>query len=154
MWHDAEIHPLVLHTPRHAMASLLQSHILRKAGIGHRLESFFSKIAGKILEGFEVKFSSDDWPEWALSFFTWVADIVPANPLPPSPTAEPIDNKFSVGILGDFGTGLYGAPVCQQSIQSGRDDYSLMLHLGGVYYSATPEEVEQRFLPSGLIEQR
>src|SRR5438046_2932546 len=50
-WRDAELHPLVLHTPRHAMASLLQSHIVKQAGINHRTESFFIKIADKILEG-------------------------------------------------------------------------------------------------------
>jgi 3',5'-cyclic AMP phosphodiesterase CpdA len=48
--------------------------------------------------------------------------------------------------FGRHGTGLYGAPACQQSIQNGADRYSLLLHLGDVYYySATPDEVEQRF---------
>ena len=145
MWQKAEIHPQILHTPRHATASLLQSHIVRQAATSNRIESFFIQIADKILEGFEVKFSAEDWPEWAASFFTWVGAIVPADPPPPDPEATPIDNNFAIGILGDFGTGLYGAPVCQQSIQSDTDNYSLMLHLGDVYYSATPEEVEQRF---------
>jgi hypothetical protein len=144
-WQKAEIHPQVLHTPRHATASLLQSHIAQRAILGNKIESFLIRIADKVLEGFEVKFSSDDWPEWAASFFTWVAAIVPATQLPPDPQAAPIDNNFSIGILGDFGTGLYGAPACQQSIESGADNYSLMLHLGDVYYSATPDEVEQRF---------
>lgn len=145
MWQEAEIHPQVLHTPRHATASLLQSHLVRKATSGNRIESFFIKTADKILEGLEVKFSAEDWPEWAESFFSWVGAIIPADQPPPQPNAAQIDNKFSIGILGDFGTGLYGAPVCQQSIQNGSENYNLMLHLGDVYYSATPEEVEQRF---------
>ncbi len=145
LWRESEIHPLVLHTPRHAMVSLLQSHVVKQAGIGHRVESFIVKIADKMLEGFDVRFSASDWPEWALSFFTWVSGIVPAKQLPPTPTADPVENSFSIGVLGDFGTGLYGGPACQDSIQNGTDEYSLMLHLGDVYYSATPEEIEQRF---------
>jgi hypothetical protein len=47
--------------------------------------------------------------------------------------------------LGDWGTGLYGAPACAASIE--RDgDYDLLLHLGDVYYSGTPKEVRENFL--------
>jgi hypothetical protein len=145
LWQQAELHPQILHTPRHVNVSLLQSHIVRKASLGNRIESFFKKIGGLVLEGLEVKFAAEDWPEWAASFFTWVADIVPATALSPDPLAAPIDNNFSIGILGDFGTGLYGAPVCRDSIRASKDNYNLMLHLGDVYYSSTPEEVEQRF---------
>jgi hypothetical protein len=144
-WQEAEIYPQILHTPRHSNVSLLQSHIVRKASLGNRIESFLIKTGDKILEGLEVKFSADDWPEWAASFFTWVTAIVPAEPPPPDPIAAPVDNNFSIGILGDYGTGLYGAPVCRDSIRKSPDNYSLMLHLGDVYYSATEEEVEQRF---------
>lgn len=144
-WQEAQIHPQVLHTPRHATAALLQSHCVKQAAASNGIESFLIKIADKILEGLEVRFSAEDWPDWVASFFTWVAAIVPAAQLPPDPTAKQIDNNFSVGVLGDFGTGLYGAPVCQQSIQTSGENYSLMLHLGDVYYSATLEEVEQRF---------
>ena len=144
-WKKSEIDPQLLHTPRHAMASLLQSHVSLQARTENRVESFLTRIADTILEGFEVKFTNADWVEWAASFFTWVAAIVPADPPPPDPAAEAISNNFSVGVLGDFGTGLYGAPACQQSIQASKEDYSLMLHLGDVYYSATPEEVELRF---------
>jgi hypothetical protein len=145
LWKKAEIHPHVLHTPRSLMASRLQSHVARQAQDQNRVESFLLETVDKILEGFEVRFSNQDWPEWAASFFTWVAAIVPAKAPVPDPNPEAIANTFSVGVLGDFGTGLYGAPVCQRSIEDSQEDYSLMLHLGDVYYSATPEEVEQRF---------
>jgi len=147
MWQEAEVHPRILHTPRHAMGSLLQSHIVHQAGLGNRIEAFLIRIADKVLEGLEVKFSSDDWPEWAASFFTWASAIVPAVPPAADPDAAPIGNKFSVGVLGDFGTGLYGAPACQKSILESSDTYDLLLHLGDVYYSATPDEVQDRFFP-------
>jgi hypothetical protein len=57
-----------------------------------------------------------------------------------------VGNDYSVGILGDWGSGLYGAPVCAKSIAEGPDRYGLMLHLGDVYYAATHDEVEDRFL--------
>jgi hypothetical protein len=145
LWQQAELHPQILHTPRDVMASRLQSHIAVQARTQNKVDSFLIRLADRVLEGLEVKFSNEDWPEWAASFFTWIAAIVPANSPAPDPTAEPIANTFSVGVLGDFGTGLYGAPACQKSIQESSESYSLMLHLGDVYYSATPEEVEQRF---------
>jgi hypothetical protein len=145
LWQKDEITPKVLHTPRNTTAALLQSHVVREATAADKIEHFFVQAAEFILEGFEVQFASADWPDWAASFFTWVLDIVPARQLPPPAAPIPIGNQFSIGVLGDFGTGLYGAPVCQQSIQENPETYGLMLHLGDVYYSAMPDEVEQRF---------
>ena len=145
LWRASEIHPRILHTPRHAGASLLQSHVVKQAGLGKRIESFLIKIEHKILEGLEVRFSAGDWAGWAGSFFTWVADIHKAAQPAAQSAATPIANRFAIGVLGDFGTGLYGAPACQKSIQEGPDAYDLMLHLGDVYYSSTPEEMEDRF---------
>jgi hypothetical protein len=145
LWHAAELHKHVLHTPRHAKASLLQTHIAAMAAQEGKLDAFQHKIADFILEGLEVRFSTADWPEWAASLFTWIAGIVPADPPPPDANAAPIGASFSIGVLGDYGTGLYGAPICQNSILTSGDRYDMLLHLGDVYYSATPREVESRF---------
>jgi hypothetical protein len=145
-WKEGEIHPKILHTPRHATAFLLRSHIAHQAAQKKDgLEQFFLGIERQILECFEVRFSSGDWPDWAASFFAWIASIVPAGWPAPDPTADPVGNNFASGVLGDFGTGLYGVPACQQSTQESQEEYALMLHLGDVYYSAMPEEVGQRF---------
>lgn len=145
LWREAEVHPQILSTPCHPLASQLQSHVVKEATAADKIESFFMKIADEVLKGFEVKFSNDDWPEWAASFFTWVAGIARADQLKPEgePKAEGIDENFSLGVLGDFGTGLYGGSQYKTSID---DKYSMMLHLGDVYYSATPEEVQKRFI--------
>jgi hypothetical protein len=145
-WQKAEIQPRVFHTPCHPMGSLVQSHILAQANLANKIESFFEKIADAVLESFEVRFASDDWLGWAASFFTWIGDLAPATQPPPSPVAAAIGNNFNIGVLGDFGTGRYGAPMCQKSIDSSGDAYDLMLHLGDVYYSATDDEVAQRFV--------
>jgi hypothetical protein len=49
-------------------------------------------------------------------------------------------------MMADWGTGLYGAPVCARSIEADRRPFDLLLHLGDIYYSGTPSEVRTRFL--------
>ena len=48
--------------------------------------------------------------------------------------------------MADWGTGLYGAPVCAQSIEKDPKPVDLLLHLGDIYYSGTQSEVHTRFL--------
>ena len=93
-WKKSQIQPRILHTPRHPMGSLLQTHLVTRATAAQKIESFFMKLEDAVLECFEVQFSSQDWPDWAASFFTWVADIVPAKQPPPEPAAAPITTEL------------------------------------------------------------
>lgn len=138
--------PKVMHTPRDSTAALLQSHVAQNAVRENKVESFIMKGLEHILQAFDVKFSSQDWLGWMLSFFTWIEDIDPATFLiaPDEPAAIP--NDFSMAVIGDWGTGLYGAPFCAQSIKNDPDGYSLLLHLGDIYYSGLPDEVTDRFI--------
>ena len=138
--------PRVMHTPRDVTAALLQSHVAQNAVRENKVESFIMKGLEHILEAFDVKFSSQDWLGWMGSFFTWIEGIDPAKFLtaPAEPAAIP--NDFSMAVIGDWGTGLYGAPFCAKSILNDRDGYSLLLHLGDIYYSGLPDEVTDRFL--------
>jgi hypothetical protein len=139
--------PRVMHTPRDASAALLQTHLARKANQENKLESFILKGIETVLEAFDVQFSSSDWLGWMASFFTWIEDIVPAK-FPAAPAAPAaVANDFSMAVIGDWGTGLYGAPYCAQSIQADPDGYNLLLHLGDVYYSGLDDEIKERFLP-------
>ena len=145
--HQAQgTHPRVMHCPRNVTVSLLQSHIARNAAAENKLQSFIQKGLANILEAFEVRFSSQDWFRWMLSFFTWIEDIVPADfpSAPKDPVAIP--NRYNVAVIGDWGTGLYGAPVCGQSIQADPVGYDLLLHLGDVYYAGLADEIDDRFL--------
>jgi hypothetical protein len=57
-----------------------------------------------------------------------------------------IPNRFRAAVMGDWGTGLYGAPQCARSISGASTAYNLILHLGDVYYAGTDGEVQQRML--------
>ena len=138
--------PRVMHTPRDTTAALLQTHLAGRASEQNQLESFLLKGAELVLEFLEVRFSQEDWLGYATSFFTWIESIFPAGRPPAANTPEPFSNRCDLGLLGDFGTGLYGAPVCAQSIATDKDGYNLLLHLGDVYYSGLGEEVQERFL--------
>jgi hypothetical protein len=62
----------------------------------------------------------------------------------PAPV-EALPNKCRMAVLGDWGTGMYGAPLSAQSIE--RDgDFQVLLHLGDVYYTGTADEILTRFL--------
>ena len=147
----------VMNTPRNIMAAQLQTHLSRQAKQENKLESFLLRGIEFVLEAFEVKFSSADWLGYMLSFFTWIEGLDRAACPPAPPVAAPIANNFRLGVIGDWGTGLYGAPVCAASIASDTDGYDLLLHLGDVYYTGLREEMEERFekfwpkLPPGAI---
>lgn len=147
----------VMNTPRDAMAAQLQTHLAERAQQENKLESFILRSVDFVLESFEIKFGQADWLGYMLTFFTWIEDLVPATcPPPRSPTAAPIANNLRMAVIGDWGTGMYGAPVCADSIRADSDGYDLVLHLGDVYYAGLPNEVEDRFQkfwpsPAGAI---
>jgi hypothetical protein len=51
-----------------------------------------------------------------------------------------------ITVVGDWGTGMYGAPKTARTIAGLGDQYFMQLHLGDIYYSGTPTEVTGRFL--------
>ncbi|MEZ0390496.1 MAG: metallophosphoesterase, partial [Verrucomicrobium sp.] len=55
-------------------------------------------------------------------------------------------NHGRAAVLGDWGTNLYGAPKCRESIERDAQEFTMLLHLGDVYYSGTSKEVSERFL--------
>ena len=135
----------VMNTPRNAMAAQLQTHLALQAERENKLESFILRSVNFVLEAFDVRFSSADWFGYMVSFFTWIDDLDPAACPAASPVAAPIGNNFRIAVIGDWGTGLYGAPICAESIRGDSGSYDLLLHLGDVYYSGLQEEVEERF---------
>jgi len=141
----------VMNTPRNTMAAQLQTHLAVQAYKENKLESFLLKGIEFVMEAFDIRFSQADFLGYMLSFFTWIEDLQPAVCPPASPDAAPIPNNFRMAVFGDWGTGLYGAPVCAASIQNDPEGYDLLLHLGDVYYSGLVDEVEdrcQRFWPA------
>jgi len=131
-------HSGVLASPDDRFTSLLQSQLAENALLSGQVEP------GK--QGLEAKFDERDLLGWARSLLTWVKGWDPHDWQTAPSTPDPIPNTLRVAILGDWGTGLYGAPACAQSIEKDANDYGLLLHLGDVYYSGTDKEINDRFL--------
>ncbi|MEO7653635.1 MAG: metallophosphoesterase, partial [Bryobacteraceae bacterium] len=141
--HASETDSLVLSTSRQRDAALIQSFVAAEATRTGKVDVL--QLPGEVpFTGFEVRFSEQDWLGWAASIFTWWGKIVPHSFVEPPPGVEAIPNSFRISMLGDWGTGLYGAPFCARSIEA--DPPDLVLHLGDVYYSGTRAEVQERFL--------
>ena len=139
----AEQNPEVMSTPRHPMASQLQSFIVEQA-----LGGKTSQPPTPLADGLEVKFDNNDWLGWMGSFFTWWKRVHPHPLNAGNPTPAAIPDAYRVAMISDWGTGLYGAPVSSKSIDADTDPrgYQLLLHLGDVYYSGTEGEINDRFL--------
>lgn len=128
--------PGVLVSPDHKFASLLQTFIAANA------KDFEEIKTG----GVEAKFDNHDVLGWLRSIFSWFKGFNKHDWL--TATDEPVSfsNEARLGLLGDWGTGLYGAPECSRSLANDPKGYQLLFHLGDVYYSGDTKEVEERFL--------
>jgi hypothetical protein len=134
------VDPELLTVPRDRLASLTLSSLAEEPPEG---SSFVELATG----GAEVVFSNRDIQGWLRSLFDWVGQLRPHPIMRPSGTrpAE-LPNQARAALLGDWGTGLYGAVPCAESIGQDRGHFDLLMHLGDVYYSGTKREVQERFL--------
>ncbi|HSS18588.1 MAG TPA: metallophosphoesterase [Pyrinomonadaceae bacterium] len=136
----AQKHKTVLAAPDDQFTSLLQSRLAE-----------LSLDAGKVkrakgMDVLEAQFDEHDLLGWGKSLFSWIKGLRPHKWQTAPATPDKLPNDVRVAILGDWGTGLYGAPDCARSIEKDKKDYGLLLHLGDVYYSGTDKEVVDRFL--------
>lgn len=145
---DAEANSEVLVSPDHRVASLLQTFLAMKA-------SEEGKVDALPAGGNEAKFDDKDVLGWIGSFFSWWKKIKLAKwrTAPPAPELIPGNpDDFRLGLLGDWGTGLYGAPASAKSIEAEKNiakdgrGYNLLMHLGDVYYAGDDHEVQKQFL--------
>jgi len=136
---EEDKNPGVLIAPDHKVASLLQSFLAERA----KEKANFEELP---MGGKEVKFDSNDWLGWAGSFFTWWKGIKDHDFLAAEPDPQPLDNTVRIALLGDWGTGLYGAPECAKSIEKSAKKFNLIVHLGDVYYAGNKDEVQERFV--------
>ncbi len=133
--------PGVLVTPRDQFASLLQSAFAEASARSGRV----SRAPG--VSALEAKFDKTD-VGWASVAWAWLkralrGRIGYARPQKTGVLPRP----FRAAIFGDWGTGLYGAPVIGRSIAGDPAPVDLVLHLGDTYYSGTGGEFEKRFDP-------
>jgi hypothetical protein len=135
----------VMVTVQDREVSLIQSELARQAAIGRD---------GLPSGGLEAKFGTGrtggDWWGWLTSTFDWVDrseahDLLrPENATPTSLTPD-FANNFLIGLFGDWGTGLYGAPRIVEQLEKSAP-FDMLLHLGDVYYAGTSDEVQERLV--------
>jgi hypothetical protein len=130
----------VLVTADHRVASLLQTCFAAKSREEGNVEA-----AGPGGDYLEARFDDKDYVSWAKSFFSWWKGIVD-HPWLDSPSVKEIPGASRLALLGDWGTGMYGAPDCGHTIGADPEGYDVRLHLGDVYYSGDTHEVEENFL--------
>lgn len=130
----------VMTAPRHANGSLLLSVLAEYAEQTGKTDLLTTG-------GQEAKFDPADLKGWLGTFWVMVKrrfqDKQPWRRPPSSP--DPMPDRAMVAVLGDWGTGLYGAPRIAQTIR-GTPDFTHLVHLGDVYYSGTEKEIQDRFL--------
>lgn len=132
---------LVLVAPQDRLGSLLQSALAAQAG---------DDDLGAVLEagGQETKFDGKDIG-WAASLWHMIGRWFSGKHDPRRPATanpDPVGASLSLAMLGDWGTGMYGAKPAAASIEADKRDLSMLWHLGDVYYSGTESEVRDRFL--------
>jgi len=135
-----EVDPDVLVAPTSGSASRLQSFLASGEKAASTLEPL---LAG----GRELKFATNDALGWALSVLDHVRKSNYHALVRPSSTQPGVmPEKARLAVLGDWGTGMYGAPISAQSIAADPNPYWMLMHLGDVYYSGTLQEIQDRFL--------
>lgn len=94
--------------------------------------------------GDEAQFDNID-PRWLRFLIIWAKSHV-KHAYPGPPAVEPIGADARLALLADWGTGLYGAPICARSIGEAKPAPHAVVHLGDIYYAGADNEVQQRFL--------
>ena len=136
---ETKASPRVLSTPQHGFASALQAYVAEQAAKDGRIQP--------LPLGYEAQFDTDDWLGWAGSFFTWSRKFLEGKHSLPHPMAiHNVKDSVNFAIMADWGTGLYGAPICAQAIAKNSFNYQVLLHLGDVYYAGLETEQRNRFL--------
>jgi hypothetical protein len=129
----------VMFSPGHQLASLMQSMVIENATDLRPLPD------GETLE---AVFDTHDW-RWIRTLWHMLKDTkkkFPWQKPPSNPESVPQFGKSArLAVFGDWGTGLYGAPIIAKTIADSKRAFDIILHLGDVYYSGTEGEFKDRF---------
>lgn len=126
----------VLFVPDNRTAALLMSFIAHKQPEPKTEPEFF-----------EAQLAHDDFAGWVSEFLpAWLKGRVTKHDFVKPSGLFAAPNDFRLAVVGDWGSGLYGAPVSAASIQLTKPAFDALLHLGDVYYAGTKREETERFL--------
>jgi hypothetical protein len=158
-WHDAlaalegaDQGSEVLSTPQNALASQLQTLLARRSADQGRLQvvqpqTVVTTEAGDstAAEVVEVKFDNNDLIGWLGTGLKILFKTSPHPWVPPPELPEQLADDAKIAVFGDWGTGLYGAPVITQSIKK-LPRCDVVIHLGDTYYSGANDEIDKRLV--------
>jgi 3',5'-cyclic AMP phosphodiesterase CpdA len=132
-FHDVE--PGVMASPPNRLASILQTVLADRAARSAHTA------------GLEFTFDETDMHSVMDEVLSRLENRPKHPPLrPDSSRPDRIGETVRIGLVGDFGTGLYGAPVIAATIAADPGRFDLLVHLGDVYYTGEPREVQTRLL--------
>lgn len=144
---DKDIHDGFVHTEDPSVALMLSA-----------LESAAPDVQSRVGAGGGIigvhKYDETD-PRWILSALNMLVTEKVPFPQPAGPDDQEVtlpDQDLTMAIAGDWGTGLYSSNEIAKWMAARNAD--LTLHIGDVYYSGTPAEVQSKFIgrfPAGRI---
>jgi hypothetical protein len=149
---------------RDPIQSLLQSTVeekLRQTGVRDQtpVHRDFLRTIVRTIESWlhPTRFGPTD-PDWVIDVAKSLLDRLAAgnHPFNPAPARHEIEDTSRIVVVGDWGTGLpraskvagLMAEEVAGALADGRQAH--VIHLGDVYYSGTPEEVDRHVLAPGL----
>lgn len=138
---DAEVEADVMTSPDDPVAATLQTVLAENA---HELGVPLDAAAGGreiALDQFDIR-----WARSLIGLMKMHLNVGKFDFRPGPTRADAIPDKARIGILGDWGTNLYGAPHCSRSLMDDEDGFDAIVHLGDVYYTGSKNEVQGRFL--------
>jgi len=153
----------ILHTPQNALASRLQTLLLKQATAAGQVQTEQPPQAIQIPTGnsfslgvLSVKFDNADLIGWLQMAPELIFKPPKAAWIDPPPVPQVIPDNARIAVFADWGTGLYGAPAIKSCIE-GLDRCDVVLHLGDTYYSGEDDEIRDRLVgnwpqrPAGTI---
>src|SRR5216684_4276495 len=94
----------------------------------------------------EVKFDNNDLLGWLGTGLRILFDTDLQPWIAPPEIPETIADDARIVVFGDWGTGMYGAPIIRNTIVNKLTRCDVALHLGDTYYSGADDEIERRLV--------
>ncbi len=142
----------ILRTPQNALASRVQSLLLKQAAAAGQTGTIQLPQTVKTPTGESftpgvlfVKFDNADVAGWLQMVPELIFKPPKAAWIDPPAVPQTIPDDARIAVFGDWGTGLYGAPAIAKTIE-GLDRCDVVLHVGDTYYSGEDGEVGARLV--------
>ena len=145
--------PAVLSTPQNALASRLQTMLAASASTEGKTQVVQPRLTVTTAAGDSaaeetvcVKFDNGDLIGWLGTGLHMLFHEDPHAWVVPPELPEPFPDDARIAVFGDWGTGMYGAPVIKNTIVKKLTRCDVVLHLGDTYYSGAGDEIERRLV--------